>query len=247
MEIRFKDNSPTFSDVSVKEGIVSGYFSSFDDTPDSDNDIVLKGAYIKTIKENGPLGTKGIKHLLDHDFKKGIGKFLELHEDAKGLAYVSKLGTNFHAIDALKMIESEIITEHSIGYSIIKQHKGPEGWNYLSEIKLWEGSCLQGPGANRNTPITSLKSNEELLSLFVKLDKALHSGTYTDETMLKLQEQYDIISKYFKTTQPSAPISETTVPSERKEDQAKGFDPEAISKHFKTALENGRGASKSAS
>ena len=44
-------------DVDVQTGIVTGYFSVFGNL-DSDGDIVLPGAFKKTIKENGPDSSK---------------------------------------------------------------------------------------------------------------------------------------------------------------------------------------------
>ena len=44
-------------DISEKDGIVSGYFSSFGNK-DSDGDIIERGAFKKTIKERGPKSTK---------------------------------------------------------------------------------------------------------------------------------------------------------------------------------------------
>ena len=43
-------------DIDEKEGIVSGYFASFD-TIDSDNDVIRKGAFKKSIQERGPLSS----------------------------------------------------------------------------------------------------------------------------------------------------------------------------------------------
>ncbi|MCF0059943.1 HK97 family phage prohead protease [Dyadobacter chenwenxiniae] len=241
----FKNNSLAFRDVGEKEGIVSGYFASFDSEPDSDGDIIQPGAFSKTIKESGPLGTKRIKHFLDHDPHKVVGVITELFEDSKGLAYVSRAGSHTLGVDFVKMVQDEIITEHSFGYKTIASRKGDKGWNYLTELKMWEGTSMQAWGANQNTPITGLKSHEELIEEFDKLIKALKCGTYTDETMLKLQERQVILSEYFKTTQPNA-SSETTVPSEGKEEQtAKGFNSEVFFQHFKTAFTDGneRGAS----
>jgi len=235
-----KNNSLAFEDVDVKLGIVSGYFASFDQEPDSDGDIIQPGAFAKTISENGPLGRKRIKHFIDHNPTMVPAVIQELKENYKGLAYVSKAGTHTLGLDFVKMVDSGIITEHSFGYNIIKSHKGDNGWNFLTDLKMWEGTSMLAWGANPNTPITGSKSFEDLVEEFDKLIKALKTGTYTDETMLKIQERSITLSEYFKTTQPSVITSETTVPSEGKEEQtAKGIDPEVFFQHFKTALHNG--------
>lgn len=206
----FKNNSLAFVDADVKLGIVSGYFASFDAVPDSDGDIIIPGAFKKTIAENGPSGKRRIKHLIDHDISRVPAVIQELGEDTKGVAYVSKAGTHALGVDFVKMVDSGIITEHSFGYGVIKSNKGDNGWNFLTELKMWEGTSMLTWGANENTPITGSKSYEDLVEEFDKLIKALKNGTYTDETMLKIQERSNLISEFIKTTQP--PLS--TVPSE---------------------------------
>lgn len=240
--LSYKNNSLAFSDVDVKEGIVSGYFSSFDQEPDSDGDIIILGAFSKTIQENGPLGKRRIKHLLDHNPSQVPAVIKELSEDNKGLAYVSKAGSHTLGQDFVKMVDSGIITEHSFGYRTIKQHKGENGWNYLTELSMWEGTSMLTWGANANTPITGLKSLEDILDHYDRLYKALKNGTYSDETMIQLQERHKQISEFIKTTQPNAEMSETTVPSEKGGDNQKQL-AEVFFQNFKTAIGNGRGAS----
>ena len=61
-------------DADEKNGIVKGYGSFFDNM-DSDQDIIRKGAYTKTIKENG----ERVKYLYQHDMMQPIGKMIELY------------------------------------------------------------------------------------------------------------------------------------------------------------------------
>lgn len=231
----YKNSSLAFKDVDVKEGVVSGYFASFDQEPDSDGDIIIPGAFTKTVKERGPLGKGNIRHLMDHDVKKSVAKIQELYEDTKGLAYVSKAGRHANGRDFLLMVEDGLITEHSFGYKTIKSNKGDGGWNYLKELSMWEGSSMQSWGANPNTPITGVKSLDDLFDHYDKLYKALKDGTYSDETMIQLQERHNQISEFIKTTQPSAEESETTVSSE------KGETSEIFLKSLQTAFTNGIG------
>lgn len=231
----YKNSSLAFKDVDVKEGVVSGYFASFDQEPDTDGDIIVPGAFSKTVRERGPQGKGTIRHLMDHDLKKSVAKIQELYEDAKGLAYVSKAGRHTNGRDFLLMVEDELITEHSFGFKTIKQNKGDGGWNYLREVSMWEGSSMQSWGANPNTPITGVKSLQDILDHYDRLYKALKNGTYSDETMLQLQERHNQISEFIKTTQPNAEKSETTVPSE------KGEDSKIFLKTFTTAFSNGIG------
>ena len=69
-------------DIDEMKGIVTGYFSSFNNI-DSDGDVILSGAYKKTVAENGPSGRNRIMHLLQHNPLMPLAKPMELIEDGK--------------------------------------------------------------------------------------------------------------------------------------------------------------------
>lgn len=179
----YKNLQQGISDVDVKKGIVTGYFSSFDNM-DSDGDVIRKGAFSKTINEN----FNRVRHLLDHDATKSVGKIMELKEDQRGLYYESKAGRHTLGRDFLLMVEDGLITEHSIGFVTIKQ-KALDQYNEISEVKLYEGSSLQGWGANEMTPVTGMKSFEHTNQLMDNILNAIKNGKYTDETFAKLELQ----------------------------------------------------------
>lgn len=224
------DRPIQFKDVDGKKGIVTGYFAHFDSI-DSDGDIIKKGAFIKTISEYGPTARKPrIKHLMNHDPSHPLGKLIELKEDNYGLYYESNVGTHANGADFIKMIESELITEHSIGYRTQKSNqlkpwsewREGEAMRELTELKLWEGSSLTAWGANPNTPLTGLKAQfkaEKMSKRMGLLIKALRDGTFTDETfdlleieLKQLQQAFIDLSKSepdIKATQ-NEPVIETT-------------------------------------
>jgi len=179
----YKNLQQGISDVDVKKGIVTGYFSSFDNM-DSDGDVIRKGAFTKTINEN----FNRVRHLLDHDATKSVGKIISLEEHGKGLYYESKAGRHTLGRDFLLMVEDGLITEHSIGFVTIKQ-KAMGQYNEISEVKLYEGSSLQGWGANEMTPVTGMKSFEDTNQLMDNILNAIKNGKYTDETFAKLELQ----------------------------------------------------------
>lgn len=185
----------SFKDVDGKKGIVTGYFAAFDNV-DSDGDIIRKGAFEKTIRSQGPRSsTPRIKHLMNHNTSLPLGLLTELKEDTRGLYYESKLGTHTLGQDFIKMVESGLITEHSIGFQTIKKNqlqdydgyqKNPsKGWFELIEVKLYEGSSLTAWGANMNTPLTGMKTELKVQNVNNRIDllcKALRDGTFTDDT-----------------------------------------------------------------
>lgn len=191
-----------FKDVDAKKGIVSGYFSAFN-SKDSDGDIILPGAYKKTISERGPGGKGLIKWLLDHNREKLLGKLTELKEDDYGLAYTGQVGRHTLAKDFLLMVEDGLINQHSVGFYPVKEKYDQDARvNYISEIKLLEGSSLQFLGANENTPTTSLKKLEDALELCSKLDKFIRSSNASDETLEKLSIE---LTSLQKALQPDTP------------------------------------------
>ena len=82
------------------------------------------------------------------------------------------------------MVDSGLITEHSIGFKTIKEDKKSDA-NYMTEIRLWEGSSLTAWGSNPETPITGTKGlNMEAVNSRIKaLDKFCRNTTATDETI----------------------------------------------------------------
>jgi HK97 family phage prohead protease len=188
-------------DMNPMQGIVTGYFSKFNNV-DSDGDIMKPGAFTKTISEQGPASTQPrIKHLLNHDPSQPLGKLLTLKEDEYGLYYESQVGTHEGGEDFIKMVESGLITEHSIGFKIIKRNQIQSYENYLrnpslgqfeiTEVKLYEGSSLTAWGANSLTPITSLKGDKNLdvdmiVAKSAAIDKFCRNTTATDDTIQML-------------------------------------------------------------
>jgi len=211
--------SAEIMDMNPKQGIVTGYFSKFNNV-DGDGDIIRPGAFTKTIKEQGPQSAlPRIKHLLNHDPSLPLGVLTSLTEDAYGLAYESQIGSHEGGEDFIKMVESGLITEHSIGFKIIKRNliqtyenylKNPTAGQYeITEIKLYEGSSLTAWGANPLTPITSLKSMNDVDMLIAKheaIDKFCRNTTATDDTiqmlLLHSKQLAQLILDMKSTTEP---------------------------------------------
>lgn len=210
MEKRLSLANASIKDVDCKKGIVTGYFAAFDNV-DSDGDVIRKGAFTKTIAEN----MARIKHLLNHDSRQPIGKIQVLLEDEKGLYYESQIGSHAGGKDFLAMVESDLITEHSIGYKTIKRNQLQDfdgykmnpsgGWYELTELKLYEGSSLTAWGANSNTPLTGLKECKDADERINLLMKAIKDGNFTDATfrMLEMELQQIRTTQAAKALEPN--------------------------------------------
>lgn len=178
-------------DVDEKKGVVTGYASIFNNI-DSDNEMVMPGAFLKTIQERGPESVKPrIKHLWQHDSWEPIAIPLVLEEDDRGLYFESKFGTDTFSRDKLQQHIDKIITEMSIGYNVIKSEDIIDEndifqYRKLLELKLWEYSSVTW-GANSLTEITSAKGEAgDILANLNKrleaLNRGLKNGKYSDET-----------------------------------------------------------------
>jgi HK97 family phage prohead protease len=211
----YKRLSQDIKDVDAKKGIVTGYFSAFN-IKDSDGDIILPGSFKRSIEEWQPKGR--IKHLLNHDPRQPLGKITELREDSYGLYYESQIGKHNLGQDFIKMVESDLVKEHSIGFNIKGQRKA-ENANEIYDIVLYEGSSLTSWGANEYTPLLGLKTSDDRVQRIKRLEKFIKHSDATDETiellMLEIKQLNQLVEDL-----SSQPASEEE-PTEPKVDTAK--------------------------
>lgn len=198
-------NIKSYSDIKDMDNdkkTVAVYLSKFD-VMDSDNDIIRKGAFTKSIIERGPQANSNrkIAFLRHHDWEWQIGKWLTIEEDSVGLFAVGELGNSTAGNDAWEDYKSEIIREHSIGFQYIQDkikfvedaNINGGGYYEITEVKLFEGSAVTF-GANEYTEVVSVKSAEDKAEQLFKVKtgiektiKALTSGTYSDERGYQLE------------------------------------------------------------
>jgi len=187
-----------FKDADTKQGIVTGYFAMFGNK-DLDGDIIDRGAFSKTIQERGPGGKQLIKYLMDHDKTKVVAKVNVLQEDEKGLYYEAKIGLHNAGQDFLKMVISDLINQHSFGYKVIKDEYDQQmKANRLKEVFMWEGSAVQFLGANPETSMIGLKSFEDALDYFDRLEKFIKTTDCTDATIIQLELKLKSLSALLK-------------------------------------------------
>jgi HK97 family phage prohead protease len=197
-----------FTDSDMKQGIVSGYFAVFGNK-DLDGDVIEPGAFTKTIMERGPQGKQLIKYLLDHDKNKVVAKITNLYEDNKGLRYEAKIGSHSAGQDFQKMIESELINQHSFGFRTIKEQFDQEAKaNLIKEVMMYEGSAVQFLGANPETTFIDLKSEADAFEYLSRLEKFVKTSDATDETIEKLENQLKSLLEFLKPASPTLEIKE---------------------------------------
>lgn len=197
------------------------------ETIDSDGDLIVPTAALKSIKENGPSGANEIWHLLDHTTKSfsALSKFSELSMQGKYIAGVSNYKDSFAWREvAWPLYESGDFTQHSIGFQTVKKQQ-KSGYMEIQEIKLFEGSAVLW-GANSNTPTLAVMKSlgidlqkDDLISRIERLSKGLQAGKYEDEShksliKLELLQIKQDVSEIVSATKPE---DASTLPDDIKE------------------------------
>lgn len=163
---------------------------------DSDNDVISKGAFAKSISERGPESTSNrkIKFLRYHDFEHEIGLIKSLEETHDHLVVTADLGRSTKGNDAFLDYQDGIITEHSIGFMLVndKINIMDSGVRELKEVNLMECSAVTF-GANSETPVFNVSKGNETEYL-EKLNNqvngylnALKNGKGTDERLEQIE------------------------------------------------------------
>lgn len=186
--MEFKTMPIHVKDIEPKKGIFTGYASTFGVVDDGDPpDIVEKGAFSKSIQENGPDSKKPrIKCLYQHDFFSPIGIPMVLKEDDVGLYHETKVSQTTIGKDTLILIADGVITEQSIGYDTVKADMDNQGIRHLREVRLWEFSPVTW-GMNPETPILGVKglnASDSLAERIARAEKAIRRGDLSSEELV---------------------------------------------------------------
>lgn len=131
---------------------VEGFASVFNNV-DSYKDIVLPGAFTKSLK-----GKKSIPMLWQHWQGDVIGKWDQFEERDKGLWVKGSIVDTSKGLDAYKLLKAGAVTGMSIGYAT-KQYEYDTDKNIrkLMEVDLFEVSLVTFP-ANAKAQVTNVKS-----------------------------------------------------------------------------------------
>jgi HK97 family phage prohead protease len=125
------------------DGRFAGYASVFN-ALDEGGDIVLPGAFRKTLKDRG---RDRIRLLFQHDPKEPVGLWDRIAEDGFGLWAEGRLVPGVPRADALRRLIGEgAIDGLSIGFRTVKAARDRgSGFRKIAEIDLWEISIVTFP------------------------------------------------------------------------------------------------------
>ena len=124
-------------------GVLEGYASLFG-VSDSGGDIVMKGAFARSLAKRG---ASGVKMLWQHNAAEPIGVWNEIIEDAKGLKVFGRLDLSVaRAREAFSLLRDGAVDGLSIGFKTRRATTDPaSGLRRLHEVDLWEISIVTFP------------------------------------------------------------------------------------------------------
>ena len=132
--------------VASDTGVFVGYASLFG-VRDAQGDVVMPGAFRDSLMKRG---IAGIRMLFQHDPAEPVGSWIDIAEDARGLAVRGRLDLRVQrGRELLALLESRGLDGLSIGFRTVAatKNKGARG-RRLHRIDLWEISIVTFPMLN---------------------------------------------------------------------------------------------------
>jgi len=124
-------------------GLFEGYASVFN-RQDLGRDVVLPGAFRRSLKARGPTG---VRMLFQHDPNEPIGVWEEIHEDARGLYVRGRIMVEVaKGREVLALMRAGALDGLSIGFRAEQGVRSKRtGVRRLSQVDLWEISVVTFP------------------------------------------------------------------------------------------------------
>ena len=215
--MKFKQVSHEIKELDDAKGIVVAYASVYNNI-DSDNEIIVQGAFTKTVNEN----KKRIRVLKDHDPKIGLGVPLDINaNDSYGLLTTTQFNLKKEVSrdmyeDIKLFLANGLNAELSIGFQTIKsieeQLDEETEVEKITEVKLWEYSFLSNWAANERAIVQNVKNKkEDAMELLVKM----YNLPYSD-SRLKAIESLLLSLEEKEPLEDNTPILEPINDSEQK-------------------------------
>ena len=143
-------------------GGISGFFSTYDKTPDSYGDIIEPGAFTETFKKREESGHP-FPLCWNHDFSAVIGAVDSIEDREKGPYIEAHFLDTQLAQDVRKMLQSGAVYQFSFAYDVLDYRRPTEEeeksgvMNVLTKVDVFEISVVTVP-ANQNAVATEVKS-----------------------------------------------------------------------------------------
>lgn len=176
---------------------------------DADGDMIMKGAFAKSILERGheAQSNRKIAFLRNHDWDTQIGKWVKLEETEEGLIGIGEMGRSTKGNDAFLDYQDGILNEHSIGFQRVRDKieyvgLGEESYQVLKEVVLWEGSAVTF-GANSLTPVLEVSKGQHITHIerlnneMEKFINALKNGKGSDERLYSIEMGLKVLKQKY--------------------------------------------------
>ncbi len=150
-----KNSDISFSVKSMQEnGVFSGYASVFG-VVDSQNDVIMQGAFARSLKRRAG----EVKLLWQHQVDEPIGVFTVIREDSHGLYVEGRLLLDLQrGKEAYSLLKNGAINGLSIGYSVVDVgYNAENNIRLIKEVELWEVSLVTFP-ANEAAVVMGVKN-----------------------------------------------------------------------------------------
>ena len=127
----------------TEAGEFAGYASVFNVRDDA-GDIVLPGAFRRTLSRHGPAA---VRMLWQHEVSRPIGIWREIREDSRGLFVRGRLALSSAAgREAAELVRIGAVDGLSIGYRTLRASRDRlRKARLLHEVELWEISLVTFP------------------------------------------------------------------------------------------------------
>lgn len=142
-----------------QKGTFEGYGSIFNNK-DLGNDVVVQGAFAKSLRRTG---AKGVKMLYQHKSDMPIGVFESIKEDENGLKVKGRLALGTQAgKEAYELMKMGALDGLSIGFRVApkgQEYNSRSKRRYIKEVELMEISLVTFP-MNPKARVRSVKGDE---------------------------------------------------------------------------------------
>lgn len=156
--LKIKSAPLKIKEYSSDDMVIKGYASTFGGEPDAYGDVIVSGAFKKTLIKNAGR----IKYLFGHDWSRIVGKVVHAEEDEKGLYIEAKIVDTADGVDLMKLVDAGVIDRMSIGYIAQEFEYDNDGICYLKEIDLYEVSAVGLPANDRAHIQKSVLLNDDI-------------------------------------------------------------------------------------
>jgi HK97 family phage prohead protease len=210
MSMQFKQVSHEIKELDDAKGVIIAYASVYNNI-DSDREVIMPGAFTKTVNEN----YKRIRVLKDHNPTIGLGVPLAINtSDSYGLLTTTQFNLKKEVSrdmyeDIKLFLANGLNAELSIGFQTVKSIEErvdeENEIEKITEVKLWEYSFLSNWAANERALVQSVKqmNNTDFIELLVKM----YNLPYSDERLKSVEN----ILKSLETNEPIEIITPNVV------------------------------------